>query len=169
MNKMYLTTSCPVCGKRIFLNSHGYQCEDCTFHIPNFICNRRMTAQEIEKILSGEKIILDGFSSNAGRVFSSIPIIERGKVRLDNTICYSPKIGRVIVGTRTFVCANLKGQPRSKLKIQRIYNGHMVTPDEVKVLLHQGSVILDTLDEEGNPLRQRLSFDKKTQKVSFHQ
>lgn len=167
MNKVYLTASCPVCGKRIFLNSHGYQCEDCTFHISSFICNRRMTALEVEKIVRGEKIILDGFSTNAGRIFSSIPVIDGNEVRLDNTVSYSPGIGRVVVGTRTFVCANLEGQPRSKLKIQRIYNGHMVTPDEVKVLLHQGSVILDTLDEEGNPLQQRLSFDKRTQKVSF--
>lgn len=169
MGKMYLTTSCPVCGKRIFLNSHGYQCEGCIFHIPSFICNRRMAIHEVEKILSGEKIILDGFSSNAGRVFSSIPVLDRGEVRLDNTVDNSPDIGRVIVGTRTFVCANLEGQPRSKLKIQRIYNGHTVTPDEIKILLHEGSVTLDTLDEEGNPLRQRLSFDKRTQKVSFHQ
>lgn len=167
MSKIYLTTSCPVCGKRIFLNSHGYQCESCTFHIPSFVCNRRMTAQEIEKILSGEKIILDGFSTNSGRIFSSIPVIDNGEVRLDNTVDNSLDIGRVVVGTRTFVCANLEGQPRSKLKIQRIYNGHMVTPDEVKVLLHQGSVILDTFDEEGNPLQQRLSFDKRKQKVSF--
>lgn len=49
MSKVYLTASCPVCGKRIFLNSHGYQCEGCTFHISNFICNRRMTTQEVEK------------------------------------------------------------------------------------------------------------------------
>ena len=60
MCKIYLTTPCPVCGKRMFLNSHGYQCEGCTFHIPSFICNRRMTPQEVEKILSGEDIILDG-------------------------------------------------------------------------------------------------------------
>lgn len=167
MNKVYLTASCPVCGKRIFLNSHGYQCEGCTFHISSFICNRRMTALEVEKILRGEKIILDGFSTNAGRIFSSIPVIDGNEVRLDNTVSYSPDIGRIIVGTRTFVCANLSGQLKSKLKVRRIYNGHPITVNEVKTLLHDGYVVFDAFDEEGNLRRQRLSFDKKTQKVSF--
>ena len=117
MSKVYLTASCPVCGKRIFLNSHGYQCEGCTFHISNFICNRRMTTQEVEKILRSEKIILDGFSTNAGRIFSSIPVIDGNEVRLDNTVSYRPGIGRVIVGTRTFVCASQNGQPKSKFNV----------------------------------------------------
>jgi ribosomal protein S4E len=168
MSKIYLTAPCPVCGKRMFLNSHGYQCEGCTFHIPSFICNRRMTPQEVEKILSGEDIILDGFSSNAGKVFSSIPVIVGHEIKLDNTVYTSPVLGRVIVGTKGFMCATEDGQQRSKLRVQRIYNGHPVTADEVKVLLHDGNVAIDTFDDEGNPQQQTLSFDMRTQRVSFH-
>ena len=91
------------------------------------------------------------------------------KVRLDNTVIYSPGISRVIVGTRTFICASQNGQPKSKFKVQRIYNGHPITVNEVNTLLHDGNVVFDAFDEEGNLRRQRLSFDKKTQKVSFHQ
>lgn len=168
MSKIYLNTSCPKCGKRIFLNSHGYQCENCSFHILGFICNRRMTAPEVEKILSGEEIILDGFSTNAGKVFSSIPVIDGNEVRLDNTIGYSPGIGRVIVGTRSFVCESRNNLFKRKFKVQRIYNGHSITVNEMKILLQEGNVVLDTFDEEGNLQRQRLSFDKKTKRVSFH-
>ena len=114
------------------------------------------------KILRSEKIILDGFSTNAGRIFSLIPVIDGNEVRLDNTVSYRPGIGRVIVGTRTFVCASQNGQPKSKFKVQRFYNGHPITVNEVKTLLHDGNVVFDAFDEEGNLLRQRLSFDKKT-------
>lgn len=113
-------------------------------------------------------LLLCGFSSNAGKVFSSIPVIVGHEIKLDNTVYTSPVLGRVIVGTRGFMCATEDGQQRSKLRVQRIYNGHPVTADEVRVLLHDGNVAIDTFDDEGNPQQQTLSFDMRTQRVSFH-
>lgn len=69
MSKEYLSIPCPACGRRIYLNSHGYQCEACMFHIKNYICNRRIAKHEAESIVMGKRIILDGFSSNAGEGF----------------------------------------------------------------------------------------------------
>ena len=71
MSKVYLSNKCPICGNKIYLNSHGYRCERCSFHIKNYICNRHLTIEEVEDILAGKQIILDGFSSNMGEVFSS--------------------------------------------------------------------------------------------------
>lgn len=126
-----------------------------------------MAPHEVEKVLNGEIIILDGFSSNSGKGFSSIPVIAGSGVRLDNTVVTDSVLGRIIVGARWFVRAAEDGRQRSKLKIRRIYNGHIITADEVKTLLHEGCVVLDTFDAEGNPQKQRLSLDKRTLKVSF--
>lgn len=167
MNKTYLSAHCPVCGKRIYMNSHGYQCECCHFHIPSYVCNRHMEKEEAEAILNGKKIILDGFSTNAGLVFSSIPFIDGDTVRLDNTVANIPGVGRIIVGSKGFVCDKVHGKAYSQFRIQRMYNGHMLTIEEVKTLLRNGSVSLSTFDDNGNPTIQRLRFIKKTQHVAF--
>jgi hypothetical protein len=167
MRRIYLLSRCPVCGNKIFLNSHGYQCESCDFHIPNYICNRRIAIEEAEFILSDRKIILDGFSTNAGLVFSSIPVVKGNTIYLDNTVANITGLGRIIVGNRGFVCDKDKNRQRSHLRIKRMYNGHMLTVEEVNILLRNGCIIINTFDDKGNPITQSLHFSKDKQKVSF--
>lgn len=167
MNKTYLSAHCPVCGKRIYMNSHGYQCEGCSFHIPSYVCNRHIEKEEAETILSGKKIILDGFSTNAGQIFASIPVVDGNTVRLDNTVANIPGVGRVIVGSKGFVSDSKGDGQRGRLRIQRMYNGHMLTIEEVNILLQDGTIALKTFDEEGNPTTQKLRFTKNKQRVSF--
>ena len=157
MGKIHLSSPCPICGERIFMNSHGYQCE-C------YICNRYIDKKEAEIILGGERIILDGFSTNSGHVFSSIPVLDGYSIRLDNTVDYISGIGRIVVGNKSFTDSK---QPH-KLRIQRIYNGHRLTISEIKILLNEGTVLIDTLDEEGNETKNILQYMKNKQKVSFH-
>ncbi|WP_449022093.1 hypothetical protein [Prevotella jejuni] len=145
MGKIYLSSFCPICEEKIFMNSHGHQCECCSFNFTYYICNRYIEKDEAEVILSGERIILDGFSTNSGHVFSSIPVLDGNSIRLDNTIDYISGIGRIIVGNKSFTNSE---QPH-KLRIQRMYNGHRLTISEIKILLHEGTVLIDTLDEKG--------------------
>ena len=147
MGKIHLSSPCPICGERIFMNSHGYQCECCSFNFSYYICNRYIDKKEAEVILGGERIILDGYS-----------------IRLDNTVDYISGIGRIVVGNKSFTDSK---QPH-KLRIQRIYNGHRLTISEIKILLNEGTVLIDTLDEEGNETKNILQYMKNKQKVSFH-
>ena len=165
MGKIYLSSFCPLCGEKIFMNSHGYQCECCSFNFTYYICNRYIEKDEAEVILSGERIILDGFSTNSGHVFSSIPVLDGNSIRLDNTIDYISGIGRIIVGNKSFTNSE---QPH-KLRIQRMYNGHRLTISEIKILLYEGTVLIDTLDEKGNETKNILQYMKNKQKVSFRQ
>lgn len=130
MGKIYLSSFCPICEEKIFMNSHGHQCECCSFNFTYYICNRYIEKDEAEVILSGERIILDGFSTNSGHVFSSIPVLDGNSIRLDNTIDYISGIGRIIVGNKSFTNSE---QPH-KLRIQRMYNGHRLTISEIKIL-----------------------------------
>lgn len=167
MNKTYLSAHCPVCGKRIYINSHGYQCEGCHFRIPNYICNRHIEKEEAEAILDGKKIILDGFSTNAGLVFSSIPVIDGDTIRLDNTVANIPGVGRIIVDSKGFVSDSKGDSQHGRLRIQRMYNGHMLTIEEVNILLQDGTIALKTFDNEGNPTTQKLRLAKNKHRVSF--
>lgn len=165
MGKSHLSSPCPVCGERIVMNSHGYQCECCSFNFSYYICNRYIDKREAEIILTGERIILDGFSTNSGHVFSSIPVLDGNSIRLDNAIDYISGIGRIIVGNKSFTNSE---QPH-RLRIQRMYNGHRLTISEIKILLHEGTVLIDTFDEKGNETKSILQYMKSKQKVSFRQ
>ncbi len=165
MSKVYLSNKCPICGNKIYLNSHGYRCERCSFHIKNYICNRHLTIEEVEDILAGKQIILDGFSSNMGEVFSSIPVVKGNTIRLDNTVVQIPQVGRVVVGTKYFVFD--KERHNTSFRLQRMYNGHFVTVDEVKTLLYQGKVVIDTYDGQGNKRNNELHLNYNKMRVLF--
>lgn len=143
--KEYLKGRCPICKGQLFVNQFGYQCEDCSFTIPKFICNRNITIYEAEKILQGERIILDGFSKRDGKVFSSIPVVRDSSISLDNTISQCPQLGggRIYVDAKYFRCslhgtcskhccfANIPG-------VRRCYNGHLITVEEIlRLILHK--------------------------------
>jgi hypothetical protein len=85
--------------------------------------------------LNGKKIILDGFSTNAGLVFASIPVISGDTVRLDNTVANIPEIGRISVDRKGFVSERNGYSQQGRLRIQRMYNGHVLTFEEVNLLL----------------------------------
>ena len=50
-----------------------------------------------------------------------------------------------------------------------MYNGHRLTISEIKILLHEGTVLIDTFDEKGNETKSILQYMKSKQKVSFRQ
>lgn len=140
--KKYLRGRCPICKGRLFVNQFGYRCEDCSFIIPQFICNRHISLFEAEKILKGERLILDGFSNTNGQVFTSIPVIKDGAVVLDNTISQCPlsEKGRILVDEKFFRC-NLYRTCRAKCcfskipGVRRCYNGHLITIEEILSLI----------------------------------
>lgn len=164
--KDYLKHACPCCGGKVYVYNKGFHCEQCNFHIPGFICNRHISKEEAEKILAGKKVILDGFSTSEEKIFSSIPVIEGETVRLDNTIalCHkNPEFqGRIVVGKRFFKCENADRcfascLFRGKYHLRRTIDGHMITFDDIRVLLHYGDVVLDTYSKSGDMSMRRIN------------
>jgi len=164
--KDYLKYSCPCCGGKVYVYNKGFHCEQCNFHIPGFICNRHISKEEAEKILAGKKVILDGFSTSDEKIFSSIPVIEGETVRLDNTIALCHKNpnfqGRIVVGKRFFKCENADRcfascLFRGKYHLRRTIDGHMITFDDIRVLLHYGDVVLDTYSKSGDMSIKRIN------------
>lgn len=164
--KIYIRGRCPVCNGHLFVNQFGYQCEECSFSIPMFICNRHITITEAEEILQGQKLILDGFSKGNGIVFSSIPVIKDSTIILDNTISSCPQMGggRIYVDTRFFRCS-LHGICQKSccfaknFGIRRCYNGHLITTEEILRLVLFKKISFTFRNADGM---------KKAQTISIH-
>ena len=173
----FINGKCPFCGGRIKETFNGYACEyyiegnQCAFYIPKTMCNRRITKEEAERFIAGDKVILEGFVNNAGKVFSSmLALHDRFGVTLDSRICTCPKCGGDIhVGIKAFHCSNYRNEAvRCGFIVHRnvIHNGftYPPTPDDIRQLCEKGTTrYLDFKDQQGNvrPAKLILTDDRE--------
>jgi len=170
-NNKFLKGRCPICGGRIKETKTGYGCENrwaktekpCNFFVPKRLCNRDITAEEIEDFLAGKEQVLDGFTSNKGTSFSSILVLrEEGGVAANSHICKCPMCGGDInVGGRAYNCSNFKHESiRCRFKIPRIVGRHKVTPKEVRQLCETGKTDpIEITLKDGSVVEKCLSLD----------
>lgn len=160
--KRYLQSNCPFCGHKMLVTSHGYKCESCGFTFPLFVCNRHISEEEACDVINGNRVALDGFSSNDGKIFSSIVVIEGRSVRVDNTVCYCQKPaggGRIVVKKNCYACMKKSSCVHSNCKFpfKRWYNGHRLTVPEVIKLTQTGEVQFCAVDDDGEVFGMTLS------------
>lgn len=166
--KLYLHHTCPCCGSKIYVTNRGYHCSNCDFHIKGYICNRHISIEDAEAILNEENPILDGFATDDGKIFSSIPVIKGNTVILDNTVfkCNtSLGMGRIIVGRRFFICEHFfqcniacPFNKSNKYRIRRSIDGKMLTVDDIRNLCMNGKVFIQTYSEFGDINYRLLTF-----------
>lgn len=166
----FIEGHCPFCGGKIKETFNGYACEhytegnQCVFYIPKTMCGRKITKQEAERFIAGEKEILEGFVNKAGKVFSSmLALHDKFGVTLDSKICTCPQCGGEIhVGIKAFHCSNYRNEAvKCGFIIHRnvIYNDttYQPTPVDIKELCEHGSTgPLDFKDQDGNTNKGRL-------------
>lgn len=156
--KLFLKHTCPCCGSKVYVTNKGYHCSNCNFFVKGYICNRHISIDDAEAILNGEHIILDGFSTDNGKIFSSIPVVHDNTVVLDNTVFRcdtSYGIGRVIVGRRFFKCersfvCNQECPFTKNSHFRRSIDGHMITVKDIVDLLTSGRLLIQTYSDTGN-------------------
>lgn len=156
--KEYLKHRCPYCGGQMFVTKKGYRCSDCEFFVPGYICNRHISKEDAEKILSGSRVILDGFATNAGKAFTSVPIICDHTIRLEQNIacCHHPHgaNGMISVNRLFFYCTNSKCCKTAcrfakDVPLRRTIDGHMITFEEITDLLISGVTLFNTFSDNG--------------------
>lgn len=166
--KLYLRHSCPCCGSKIYVTNKGYHCSKCDFFIKGYICNRHISLEEAEAVLNNENPILDGFSTDDGKMFSSIPVVKGCSVVLDNTVfvCHTPHgDGRIVVGKRFFKCENKFNcvlpcifNISSLHHIRRSIDGHMFTANDIHTLFINGQVCIQSFTTNGDIKKRLISF-----------
>ena len=142
-NKDYLDAVCPDCGGRLVktksrcvwessLKAHSI----CHFFIPNHMCQRRISENEVIDFLNGNADILDNFiDKESGKKFSAY-LIRRptGEVGLCSDVGKCPFCGGTIfVGDKAFNCSNYKRG--CDFHVWKYYEHHRLTLREIRDLL----------------------------------
>ena len=136
-----------------------------------WLCNRELTRDEVERFLSGEKDIIDGFISTAGNEFSGyLELSEAGYVRTNSKVSYCPKCGGIIlVGTKGFNCQKFKTEG-CRMKIPRKVAGHTLSLEDVRQLCERESHTTDPVDirqANGEVIKRRLTFDENYDTITI--
>ena len=141
----------------------------CGFHVPGILANRKITDSEMEDFLAGSAQVLDGFSNNEGKVFSSVlTLAEDGKVVLDSRIAVCPVCGGdILVSPQAFNCSNYSNpQVKCKFMAWRNIAGHVITKQEMVEICEEGQTRepLELYKNNGAIFYKRLglSTDKKS-------
>jgi hypothetical protein len=139
---------CPVCGGKVIRTGKGYACENalkgeptCDFHALGILARRKITEDEMEAFLDGRDDILDGFSSNVGKVFSGILRLNASHtLRVDSHVCHCPYCGgNLLIGIRNFNCENYNNPGHAcKTSLWRHVMGHEITAEEITQICEKG-------------------------------
>lgn len=141
----------------------------CGFHVPGILANRKITDSEMEDFLAGNAQVLDGFSNNEGKIFSSVlTLAEDGKVVMDSRIAVCPVCGGdILVSPQAFNCSNYSNpQVKCKFMAWRNIAGHVITKQEMVEICEEGQTRepLELYKNNGAIFYKRLglSTDKKS-------
>lgn len=177
MDNEYLKIAvCPKCGHDVVKTCKGYSClgntgavPSCDFFLPAVVCNRRISDCEAMELISGSTLIMDGFSTNEGRVFSSTLHLDGdGKTVVESRVSTCPLCGGAIhVGTRAFNCANHSADPKCPFVVWRSYGGYVLDIADVVAICEHGVTDCDAdmYRTDGTRYSKRLGLTPEKDKV----
>ena len=173
----YMKGKCPVCGGRVLKTSRGYACENnlqndqkCNFKMSGVICNRSIHDEEMEDFLNGTPKIMDGFTNQQGKAFSSSLVVkEDGTVGLDSSIAKCPVCGgNILVSPVAYNCSNY-GNPdiQCKFSVWRNICGHSISREEMRQVCEEGVTRqpLELFKANGRVYYKKLGLSPDKQKI----
>lgn len=172
----FIVGKCPKCGSPVIKTCKGFSCQGellpvktCDFTLNAVVCNRRISDAEARELLAGKTLLLDGFASNEGKIFSStLRINEDAAALLDSRVTTCPKCGgTVFVGTKAFNCANHAAESKCSFVVWRNYSGHEISLEEIVSLCTKGITEAEVpmFSETGKPYAKRLALSPDKDKV----
>lgn len=175
--KHYLDERCPQCSGKVIITANAYCCENylrnprkCNFHALKKVGHRLISKDEMEDCLRHNREILDGFSTDEGKLYSGILELNRyGMTSVDSRVFRCPRCGgRLLVHQNTFNCENYNDPVHPcKTRIYRDNYGHRMTLKELIELLTFGKTVepLELKRNNGRIYPAYLTFDKAYCKV----
>lgn len=170
-----LAVPCPLCQGTVYATDKGYFCGNyfktdeshCGIAIPKEICHRAITEEEAADCLAhGKGEVLDGFSRQDGRTFSSLLSLKDGKIVLDASICACPQCGgTVYAGEKAYNCGNFSNPSvRCGFTVWRRMFQRDITKEDVQRLCRDRlTPPMDFLTKDGKPLRRQLMLTPEGQ------
>lgn len=161
MDNKRIVGQCPVCGSDVVKTLNGYACSksldanpSCNFFIFSNVGNRYLNEHEISTFLKDKKILLDGFATKEGKIFTSILNFNPdGTVNMNSQIAQCPQCGGTLyVGARSVSCSNFKNpENRCSFTIWRHVAGHDFTLQELQEIICLGAMSnpVDAFDKMG--------------------
>lgn len=147
-NNTFTVGKCPACGADVIKTVKGYSCinalgenPSCSFYVPSVISNRRISIEEIQKLLLYGRMLLDGFASKEMKIYTSIlSISPSGQLDLNSNVCSCPRCGgNIYAGIKGFNCSNFSNADSPcEFVIWRNTSGHDMTLEEVEEICMKG-------------------------------
>lgn len=161
--------TCPKCGKDVYKTCRGWKC-GCGFTLNGIIGNRRLTDEEASELITAGRILLDGFATQEGKVFSTVLVLkEDGTVAMDSKVAKCPRCGGDIhVGTKAFNCSNFaRENDPCPFVVWRNISGHSITLPEIKEICENGftATNVDLFGEDGTVFHKRFALTPEKDKV----
>ena len=170
---------CPLCNSKVIKGQFGYFCSarqttGCKFAVNFEICGKRLTDEQIAKLIStGKSPLIKGFKSNSGNDFDAYLVIDKNERRtkfelpekkeLLCPICQS-KLKKGMYG---YFCP-AKLEKKCTFAIGEVGNKKL-SDTQVEMLITKGKtgLIKGFKSKSGKYFDAYLVFDKKQNKVTF--
>ncbi len=170
---------CPLCSSKVIKGQYGYLCSarqttGCQFAVNFEICGKRLTDEQIAKLIStGKSPLIKGFKSNSGNDFDAYLVIDKNERRtkfelpekkeLLCPICQS-KLKKGMYG---YFCP-AKLEKKCTFAIGEVGNKKL-SDTQVEMLITKGKtgLIKGFKSKSGKDFDAYLVFDKKQNKIIF--
>ena len=172
---------CPLCNSKVIKGQYGYLCSarqstGCQFAVNFDICGKRLTDEQIVKLIStGKSPLIKGFkSSKSGKEFDAYLVIDKNERRTKFELPEKKELlcpicsAKVIKGKYGYFCS-AKQEKGCTFSIGLEMCGKKIPDTQAERLITKGktTLIKGFKSKSGKDFDAYLVFDKKQNKVTF--
>lgn len=137
---------CPKCGANLIKTPLTYKCSNnanCNFILWSRICDKTLTCQQVEKLISGQSTgVIKGFKNRDGKTFDASLIMQDGQLKWNSntgndTGLKCPKCGQPILEKeRVYACSGNKEQ-KCDFFVYKSYCSKNITRNDLNLLINK--------------------------------
>ena len=171
---------CPLCNSKVIKGQFGYFCSSrqttgCKFAVNFEICGKRLTDEQIAKLIStGKSPLIKGFKSNSGNDFDAYLVIDKNERRTKFELPEKKELlcpicsSKVVKGKYGYFCT-ARQEKGCTFSVGLEICGKKIPDTQAERLITKGktTLIKGFKSKSGKDFDAYLVFDKKQNKVTF--